>query len=163
MEYFTWSLICFLWIVSFKWNYWINITYCQISTYYTSKMRKNLKTKIQNGIIFAITSQVNVNIRLRNLRKVSIKISHYINARYYFDTNKNNKHWNCLMSTIYLTDYSFYHTHCQLLTTLNIPWPVNMIEATFILVLKHLYWWNINNLLSNWKLTKLIAMFYEED
>ena len=63
-----------------------------MSTYYTSIMRKNLKTKIQNGIIFAITSQVNVNIRLCNLRKVSIKISHYINARYYFDTNKNNKH-----------------------------------------------------------------------
>ena len=38
-----------------------------------------------------------------------------------------------------------------------------MIEATFILVLKHLYWRDINNLLSNWKLTKLIAMFYEED
>ena len=55
-------------------------------------MRKNLKTKIQNGIIFAITSQVNVNIRLCNLRKVLIKTSHYINARYYFDTNKNNKH-----------------------------------------------------------------------
>jgi len=67
-------------------------------------MRKNLNNKIQNGIIFAITSQVNVNIRLCNLRKVSIKINHYINARYYFDINKNNKHRNCLMSTIYLRD-----------------------------------------------------------
>lgn len=75
-----------------------------MNAYYTSIMRKNLNNKIQNGIIFAITSQVNVNIRLCNLRKVLIKISHYINARYYFDINKNNKHQNCLMSTIYLRD-----------------------------------------------------------